>query len=113
MKNGRGEYCEPLERDTVYRSAYVEGIDCFLGLQKHCAEKESEAFITPEKLRVEPEGYRRQLIDQLGFPLSAKREKATLTERCYVIKDGNVHIERFVIRCLGSVPVYGILLTQA
>ena len=46
MKNSRGEYAEPLVKDTPYRAGYVEGIERFLAAEKTAAQEQSDRWIT-------------------------------------------------------------------
>ena len=105
-------YSEDVEKDTVYRQEYVDGIKEYLKRAKERADEKRADYISPEKYKHNPEKYRRDFINQLGFPLTEKRETPVLKEKKFVVNDGNVNIYRMQFTFFGYLNVYGLYLEQ-
>ena len=106
-------YTENIEKDTVYRREYEQGIISFLEREKESATKRRYAFITPEKCKNEQEKYRAQFVEMLGFPLDKERVTPTLLEKKFIARDNNVNIYRMQFLFWGSVKVYALYFEQA
>lgn len=104
-------YSEEIVKDTKYRQDYVCGITAFLKNEKKRQESERVNYITPEKLKANPEKYRKDFVSMLGFPLNIPKEIPTV-EKLYVTTDKNVKIFRMVFTFFGYLKFYGIYFEQ-
>ena len=83
-------YQEEIEKDTVYRQEYKDGIDKFLEQERIKAVERRKLFFTPEKYKGNPVVYRGKLTEILGFPLTKERNSPILKQKVLVAKDRNV-----------------------
>lgn len=104
-------YSERIERDTKYRGEYADSIETFLSGAKAAADREREAFMTPESYGADPEKYRRAFVEMLGFPLNGPAEMPTC-EQTFVAADGNVDIYRMQFAFPSGVKFYGMYFRQ-
>ena len=105
-------YSEEIVKDTRYRKDYYESVAKFLDVEKDKAAKERADYLSPEKYKADPEKYRNDLIKQLGFPLTEKRETPALTEKTFVVKDKNVNIYRMTFEFPDGIKFYGMFFEQ-
>ena len=105
-------YSEKIEKATRYRKEYSEGIDNFLKRKKIEIDENRTKFIDPEKYFQNSEFYRQKFVQMLGFPLTEKREMPILTEKTFVVTDGNVHIYRMQLSFFGGLKFYGLYFEQ-
>ena len=104
-------YREEIEKDTLYRADYLQGIEDFLQENKLKVEKIRSQFISPKKYKDNPEYYREQLTALLGFPLNIKKEMP-FVEKHFIAKDKNVKIYRMKFRFFGKLKFYGMYFEQ-
>lgn len=105
-------YTEQIEKDTLYRKEYAEGILDFLQREKDKATKLRHTLYTPEKYKAEQEKYRAEFIEMLGFPLNEERKTPTLVKKLFVAQDGNVNIYRMQYLFWGCIKVYALYFEQ-
>ena len=112
MKNSRNEYWEEIEKDTRFRENYYKGVLSFLNdaYQKQ-TEKRQEHF-SPKNYRENPEKYRVQFLEMLGFPLLELGKDAILQEKIFVARDKNVNIYRMTLLINAQIPFYGLYFEQ-
>ncbi len=104
-------YQEEIEKNTKYRAEYVSSIDEFLQMKRCEIDKIREDFISPKRYIENPERYRQQFIELLGFPLTEKR-KMPIAEKIFIAKDNNVNIYRMQFTLFGGIKFYGIYFEQ-
>ena len=105
-------YGEEIEKGTVYRREYLDGVERFIDEAFINANERRSEFMTPEKYALNPEYYRAELIKMLGFPLSETIETPELIDKNFVAEDGNVNIFRMQLRFFGDLKFYGIYFEQ-
>jgi len=105
-------YQEEIEKNTVYRQEYKDGIDNFLEQERMKATERRNAFFTPEKYKANPMLYRGKLMEILGFPLTKEKSSPILKQKVLVAKDRNVLIYRMQLTFFGFLNFYGLYLEQ-
>lgn len=105
-------YSEEVVKDTRYRAEYVQTIDAFLEAEKQKAEEKRKAFISPQSYVQNPELYRQQYKQMLGFPLTCAREMPQCIEKTFVGRDGNVDIYRMQFLMPFGIKFYGMYFQQ-
>ena len=105
-------YSEKIIKDTKERDEYREGIERFLDEAIAKANAKREEYLTPEKLIADPEKYRREFAELLGYPLTEKLQTPKLVEKVFVAEDGNIRIFRMRLEYFGYLKLYGIYFEQ-
>ena len=105
-------YHEEIVKFSHWREEYQETLYSFLENEKICRKTEREKYITPSRYKAEPEKYRNDFIDILGFPLNSERKAPTLCKKELVHEDGNVNIYRMQLLFFGKIKFYGIFFEQ-
>lgn len=104
-------YTEESEKDTRYRSEYVNTFLAALDRRGKAEREKRLKFIFPDAYCVNPEKYRRRLVKMLGFPLGLSR-KIRLAEKVFITTDKNVNIYRMQFILNGGIKFYGIYFEQ-
>lgn len=105
-------YHEEIVRFSHWREEYQHTLYSFLENEKTKAKSSRESYITPEKYKANPEKYRNDFTDMLGFPLNSARMTPTLYKKELVADDGNVNIYRMQLLFFGKIKFYGIFFEQ-
>ncbi|MBQ8295122.1 MAG: dienelactone hydrolase family protein [Clostridia bacterium] len=105
-------YTEEVVRFSPWREEYQQSIGEYLESEKEKAEGKRSQFISPEAYKADMGGYRKKLIDMLGYPLNGKRETPELLKKEFVAQDGNVNIYRMQLLFFGKLKFYGIYFEQ-
>jgi acetyl esterase/lipase len=104
-------YSEPIERDTHWRQDYIDTTDQWLqGLQQEAAAERAD-FMSPEAYAADPEHFRRQFVDMLGFPLNRPVPVPECTST-FVAADGDVDIYRMQFTFFDGLKFYGMYFKQ-
>ena len=104
-------YKEVPIKDYSGRENYAKSINEFLQKFGDDAENKKAGFLTPEKLKIKQEQYRKKFRDFLGFPLNLKRQMPSV-EKNFVANDGNVNIYRMTFNFECGIIAYGIYFEQ-
>lgn len=105
-------YSEEVVKNTNEREEYREGIDRFLDEAIARANEERASYLTPEKLLSDIEGYHKEFIKLLGYPLTEAPTLPTLVKKEFVTEDGNVNIYRMQLEYFGYLKTYGMYFEQ-
>ena len=105
-------YSEEIEKGTKNREEYLDTVEQYIDEAFIKAKERRQKFMTPQKYASNPEKYRTELIQMLGFPLSAQVELPKLIEKKFVAEDGNVKIFRMQLCFYGKLKFYGIYFEQ-
>lgn len=105
-------YTEEIELNAPHRKAYADEIEKFLFAQKEKEEGARLEYINPKKYMVNPDFYRAEFVEMLGFPLTLTQEIPTLKSKRFIAKDGNVNIYRMQLTFFGCIDFYGLYFEQ-
>ncbi|MCR5264011.1 MAG: prolyl oligopeptidase family serine peptidase [Clostridiales bacterium] len=112
-------FAEDKEVSLAYREHYLSSVNGYLARLRKESESKRRAFITPEKLAADPEGYRAKYRAMLGAPLT--EYEAVKDEPVRVISDGRIdgvffdmdggryEMRRMRLGVLEDFEMYGIL----
>ena len=102
---------EDIRISQKYRSAYAEGIRRLIEERRIEADEVRKTFASPERVAAQPELYRKQLRQTLGWPLTnSAREESRLTVCEEKMLEQGILLQRVQIEVLSGLPFYGILL---
>lgn len=105
-------YSEEVVRFSTWRQEYQTSIDTYLQREKEKAETNRKKFLSPEKYKSNPQFYREELIELLGFPLNQRRETPKLYKKELVTEDANVNIYRMQLMFFDELKFYGLFFEQ-
>ena len=103
-------YSEPFDIATAYREAYLASIKEYLDARHAESASMRAAFLPPEKLKSDLEGYRRCYIEMLGTPLTEYAYSAVPAKETYVATDDLCEIYRVQLTVDGIFKFYGMLM---
>ncbi|MFA7637326.1 MAG: CocE/NonD family hydrolase, partial [Monoglobales bacterium] len=107
MKEFRFNYKEAPEAGNDYRKAYRDGIDKLIEEKYNIAEQ--NRFALTKKIAQNPDIYREQFKELLGWPLVGEADLSYEVKKEFVTEDNGVRIYRVQIITLGGLPFYGML----
>jgi len=106
-------YREEREVAHPYRVGYLNSVKGYLQKLRGEADEKREAFVTPEKMAADPDGYRAKYMEMLGRPLTEydkyKDVPVTLLEDTYVGEDELCTLRRMRLDVGEGLVMYGIL----
>ena len=101
-------YIEDKNSGAPYRAQYYETLLQMLeGRRKACDKRRKEHF---EAMRANPEKYRREFCEMLGWPLTEYDREMPKVEEHHVFSDDEREISRLVLTLPIGVKFYGILM---
>lgn len=107
------QYREESSQSDSYRAGYLESVKSFLSREQARAEERRAAFITPEKLAADPEGYRARYLSMLGIPLSDyktyAKDPVKVLEDTLVTRTETHELRRMRLEVTEGFAMYGIL----
>ena len=106
--NDKKVWSESPEIADCYRRAYLDGINDFIKNKVKAAKDLRRAFMPPEKLVRDPEGYREEFCRTFGVPKLSDNPLAV--ERKMVGEDDFSDIFRLKIWITPEIPFYAMLL---
>ena len=112
MKNSRNEYCEQIEKDTKFRSAYYDGVLAVLGEEYTRKQEQRQKKFSPANYKENSDKYHKEFLEMLGFPLTESTREVQLKDKIFVAQDKNVNIYRLTLLIRGKIPFYGLYFEQ-
>ena len=103
-------YTEDISVSEPYRAAYVAGVECAVARMKKKAQEKRAAWISPEKMRKDPDFYHEEYKKMLGIPLliEAMGNDAPRIEETPYAEDSLAYISRMKIYLADDVCFTGI-----
>ena len=102
---------EDIRLSHIYRSAYEEGIRKVIENRRLQADEARKAYADSQAVTADPEHYRKELRQLLGWPLTEPvRETAKTTIAEEKLLEPGILMQRLQFEDLPGLPFYGILL---
>lgn len=102
---------EDIRVSQPYRCAYEEGIRKVIENRRIEADAARKAYAAPQSVAANPEHYRQELRQMLGWPLSEASHKTTQMTICEEkLLEPGILMQRLQFEVLPGLPFYGILL---
>ena len=106
----RFDYKEPPETGNEYRKNYIDGIDELI--KKRYARGEEIRDELLKEIITQPDKYREELKEMLGWPLAGETDLSYEVKKEFVTEDKGVKIYRMQTFVLGGLPMYGMLFIK-
>lgn len=106
----RFDYKEPAEAGNKYRKDYIDGIDALI--EKRYARGEEIRNELLKEIVANPDKYREELKEMLGWPLAGETDLSYEVKKEFVTEDKGVKIYRMQTFVLGGLPMYGMLFIK-
>lgn len=104
-------FLEDRKVSSVYREAYRDGMEHLVETRRREADALRAEYVSPEKMARDPERYRRDLAEILGWPLTEKRSGIPKVTVCDEFPyEPGITLRRLQIEAFPGVPFYGLLL---
>lgn len=101
-------YTEDKQFSNSYRLTYLEGIEALVASRRQELAQKREAHC--KEMRKDPDAYRREYFEMLGWPLTESRPTTPPSVRIIpVTVDSGIEIVRYQIEVLPDLWLYGIL----
>lgn len=105
-------YGEELNPKSTFRSEYEQTLTAFIDAKLNERKATRQEFLTPEKLKANPEFYRELYVKTLGYPLDEPRVTPTLIKKEFIASDKGVNIYRMQFSCFGGIKFFGLYFEQ-
>lgn len=100
---------EPPEAADGYRRAFAQGIESFIARMNADCREQRDAFLKPDALVRDPEGYRERYRKMLGLDVFSEPASVP-AELQYAGSDEMCRIYRLVVWICDEIPVYSLLM---
>ncbi len=108
--NGKKYYTCEYSDGHKYRGEYLDSLERLIETRLNDAYSKRESYMPPEKLKRDPEKYRREYLEMIGFPFDLVEEGVPNAECNYVGQDDFCKLYRLSIEVFEGFHFYGVLM---
>ena len=107
--NGKKIFLGDIHDGDIYRREYVSSMDALLKRKHDEGYKIRDEFMTPEKLKENPEFFRNEYLKMIGYPFDLEENKIPGVTEEYIGEDDFGKYYRISIEVTAGFKFYGIL----
>ncbi len=108
--NGKKFYTGEFSDGHKYRREYLDSIESLIGKKLNEAYSVRENYVSPEAVKHDPEKFRNEYLDMIGFPFDLVEKGVPHVESEYVGKDDFCTLYRLSIEVFEGFRFYGMLM---